>query len=224
MGCVYMARNIANGKCYIGKTVTTMDHRRSWHHAAVGRGEGYCFHRALRKYGFDSFTWEVLHEGDDPVELDRLECESIARIGTKRPRGYNLTDGGDGVVGRTPEVIAKIVAFHTGRKRSDETRRRISVAMAGKQNRLGAIISDEQKRKQSESMTGFRHTDEAKAKIGAAKKGKPKTSEQKAKMSEARKSWWAKKKQPIIDAKTEYQHDFFSALDDPDASNTDEEF
>lgn len=195
MGCVYMARNIANGKCYVGKTVVTMEHRRAWHHGAANRGEGFCFHRALRKYGFDGFAWEVLHESDDSDELIRIECECIAKLGTKRPRGYNLTDGGDGVVGVTPEGAARIVAFHTGRKRSKDTRKRISVAMAGKQNRLGAVLTEETKRKISLASSKYRHTDESKSKLSAAMKGKPKTPEQRRKMSESGKRQWVKRKE-----------------------------
>ena len=193
MGCIYIAKNIINGKCYIGKTVKNMQHRMAWHHAAATRGEGWAFHRALRKYGIRSFSWRILYESNIPEELAHQECKYIKECNTKRPAGYNLTSGGDGAVGRTPEVIAKIVAFHTGRKRSDETRRRISIATKGRRSRLGVILSDEIKRKISMAVTGFKHTDEAKAKIGVTFRGKPKSLEQRAKMSQARKLWWSRR-------------------------------
>jgi group I intron endonuclease len=197
MGCIYRARNTVNGKCYVGKTVRTMARRKAWHQAAASRGEGWSFHRALRKYGFDKFVWEVVCSSDDSEELGRLEVQYIALWKTKRPDGYNLTDGGDGVIGPTPEGKARVIAFHTGRKRSLETRARISASMKGKRTRLGSHFSEESKKRISASLCGRKLSEEVKAKIGTFHSGKPKTPEQKARMSEARKRWWENKKSAI---------------------------
>ncbi len=198
MGVVYAARNTVNGKVYIGKTVTTLKRRKAWHLAAAGRGDGWYFHQAIRKYGPEAFSWGVLFESDDQDELFRMEIKFIADCGTKRPGGYNLTDGGDGVAGLTPEAMARIVAFHTGRKRSAETRRRQSEAAKGKKKRLGAVLSEETKRKIAARLVGRNLTEAHKSSIGDAFRGKPKTPEQKAKMSAARKHWWLARRKPGV--------------------------
>jgi group I intron endonuclease len=194
MGCIYIARNIINGKCYIGKTVKTMNVRQAWHRCTAERGEGWNFHNALRKYGYKSFTWSVLLESDDYDILGRAEQDLILKHNTKRPNGYNLTDGGDGTIGKSPETIARVADFHRGRKRSDETRQRISMATKGRRSRLGAVLSPATRQKISESNRGNKHSQSSKAKIGLAFKGKPKSVEQKIKMSKARKAWWAKRR------------------------------
>lgn len=194
MGVVYIARNTVNNKCYVGKTVATISVRKRWHQATASRGEGWSFHRAIRKHGREAFAWDVLAESNDPAELGRLEQHHIAQLKTKSPHGYNLTDGGDGVTGRTPEAMARIVAFHTGRKRPDITRQRLSEAMTGKQIRLGAKLSQGTKSKIAASLTGKVLSEGTKAKIGAAFKSVPKSPEQRAKMSEARRAWWARKR------------------------------
>jgi group I intron endonuclease len=202
VGIIYIARNTVNGKCYIGKTVRALRTRMQWHVAMAKRGGGWCFHNAIRKYGTDAFEWSVLCECGDG-ELDRLEREHIVIHGAKRPGGYNLTDGGDGVVGRTPEVMERIAAFHRGRKRSAETRRRLSEAMAGKKTRLGAVLSDETKKKISESLVGrCLLTEEAREKISVAMRGRPKTPEQRAKTSEALKRIWADRRRKASQGQT----------------------
>lgn len=195
MGCIYIATNKVNGKSYIGKTIKTIKVRQSWHQGVASRGEGWSFHNALRKYGLSAFDWSIVFETNDPDLLSVMEQEFIRRYKTKRPHGYNLTDGGDGIIGRTPESLAQVADFHRGRKRSDETRKRISLACMGKQRRLGAVLSDATKKKISLSRTGIGHSVESRKKIGIAFKGKPKTELQKAKMSEARRLWWMKRKQ-----------------------------
>jgi group I intron endonuclease len=197
VGCVYICRNTIDGKVYIGKTVKDLATRRSWHQATALRGEGWRFHRALRKHGLAAFEWGVLFEGNDPGELDRKECEYIAEYKSNGPDGYNLTRGGDGATGRAPEVMERIAAFHRGRKRSPETKKRISDAAAGKRNRLGAVLTMETKRKIAASLAGHDLPEGVKAKIGEAFRGKPKSPEQRAKMSEARKRWWERRRQAV---------------------------
>lgn len=192
MGCIYSATNTINGRIYIGKTIRSMTTRRTWHCNTALRGEGFRFHNALRRYGIEAFEWNILFTSDNYEELNATEKRFISEMQTRSPNGYNLTDGGDGLSGMADESKAKVIAFHTGRKRSDETKRRISESAKGKQKRLGAVLSEETKLKISRSNSGFKHTDESKRKIAHAMKGIPKTLEQRAKMSEARKQWWLK--------------------------------
>ena len=95
---VYIHRNLINGKCYIGQTHLSLNKR-------FGRnGSRYknciSFGRAIDKYGWDNFSHTVLFDNLTKEEADYLERLYIKRYNTKDPNyGYNLTDGGDGVVG-----------------------------------------------------------------------------------------------------------------------------
>ena len=101
MGCIYLATNRITGKRYVGKTRVSFQ-RRIWEHKnESANGSDRYFHRALRKYGFDAFVWERLYRGKDENQLVYWECYYIKMLKTKSPNGYNLTDGGDGVHGRT---------------------------------------------------------------------------------------------------------------------------
>ena len=149
MGCVYLVRNKVNGKGYIGKTLNGMEKRRKGHEHAAEKGSKLPFHRALRKYGFENFEWIILFGDLEEEEIDEFEMICIKKTKTKAPNGYNLTDGGDGgntfegrkhteeakrkiKEGRTPEIIERVASFHQGRKRSKETRGKISKAAKGR--------------------------------------------------------------------------------------------
>ena len=55
---------------------------------------------AFRKYGWDTFIWDVLEECDDQI-IDEREIAWISKLNTVRPGGYNLEFGG-----KTGKVIS----------------------------------------------------------------------------------------------------------------------
>lgn len=194
VGCVYIAKNLDDGKCYVGKTHGRFLTRKAWHLATARRGDGFYFHNAIASHGRSRFVWSIVYRSNDDEKLSEAEMALIAFYDTRRPNGYNLTMGGDGVIGRDAECIERIASFHRGRKRSADTKRRISEACMGMKRRLGARLSDETKAKISVSRKGKMHSKESKEKIGSAHKGVPKSPEQRAKMSAARKAWWERKR------------------------------
>ena len=79
MGIVYKATNLKNGKCYIGKTKQPLNKRIYQHFYYFNKDEYVSlFHKAIKKYGKDCFSWDVLYEGDD---YSRKEFEYIAKYG-----------------------------------------------------------------------------------------------------------------------------------------------
>lgn len=54
-------------------------------------------HKAIRKYGWDSFVWEVVCECSSREELDQAEIEHINLYDCHQSngKGYNMTKGGD---------------------------------------------------------------------------------------------------------------------------------
>ena len=98
-------------------------------------------------------------------------------------------------------------AFRRGRKRSDETRRRMSEAGKGNKNALGCKRSEETKNKIREANKGKELSDETRRRIGAANKGNKhalgckRSEETKKKMSEAKKNMTAETRRRIGAAK-----------------------
>ena len=89
MGVIYKATNILNGKSYIGQT-KNFKIRQAQHLKAK---DDYSFHRALRKYGSESFEWSILEECSNDL-LDDKEIYWISYYNTYE-NGYNMTKGGD---------------------------------------------------------------------------------------------------------------------------------
>lgn len=101
MWTVYKHQNKLNGKCYVGITSKTPEQR--WgkngrNYASVSKTHG-CFYDAILKYGWDNFTHEILCEGLSQEEACQMERKYIAEYNCKVPNGYNLTDGGEGMLG-----------------------------------------------------------------------------------------------------------------------------
>lgn len=90
--CVYKHTS-PSGKVYIGITCT--DTKTRWKN-----GNGYASQpaiaRAIKKYGWEGFTHEVLATNLTRVEASELEQKYIALYNSIDPRfGYNCTSGGD---------------------------------------------------------------------------------------------------------------------------------
>jgi len=89
---IYKSTNKINGKCYIGQTVKTLNHRKIGH---LGSTSPSNFSNALRKYGSDAFKWEIIEECSSKEEMDEMEFHYIKQYNSFKPNGYNLTWGGD---------------------------------------------------------------------------------------------------------------------------------
>ena len=87
---VYMHKNLVNGKVYIGQTCDLSERWR-------GSGKNYFnsikFFNAIKKYGWDSFSHEVLYDNLNQEVADILEKELIEKYDSIRS-GYNLKEGG----------------------------------------------------------------------------------------------------------------------------------
>lgn|ERR1700685_315695 len=110
MGCLYSLQS-PSGKLYLGISSKTAEARWHVHKMRVREGRDQALQRAIRKYGHENFVVRTLVISNNWEYLCDLECKATAAFGTMSPHGYNLTRGGEGVVG-TPIT--------------DETRRRMS--------------------------------------------------------------------------------------------------
>lgn len=109
-----------SGKIYMGITSRKPEYR--WNH-----GRGYkeidqpVFYRAIKKYGWDNITHEILYSGLQEKDAKNLEISLIKQY-KLLGLSYNITDGGDGFRGAT---------HRKGKKASEETKRKMREARRG---------------------------------------------------------------------------------------------
>lgn len=168
---IYKATCVITGKAYIGFTSDYV--RRKAEHLKADKD--FHFHRAIRKHGALNFHWEILWKGEDGTYgLKILEPKLIEEHQTFGKKGYNKTKGGQGTIGGTwthsketkermresrlawirknPGVLQRIlIQTHLGRKRSPETRKKIS------DSRKGMKLSTLHKNNISKSITGSKN-------------------------------------------------------------------
>jgi group I intron endonuclease len=162
---IYRIRNIQNNKSYIGCTTIGFKNRIK-QHLALSTKESPCYiHRAIAKYGVDSFEYELIDYASSLEELKKLEIDLIKINKTISPHGYNMTSGGDGGFGLIPEIRIKIGLAKKGRKHTQEHKDKIS--KAGKCR----IVSEETKLKISRSKLGVKQTQKHIETMRAIRKG-----------------------------------------------------
>lgn len=87
-----------SGKSYIGQTIQDPLKRKEQHRFNAEKGVKSKFYDAIRKYGFDSFKFEILYTLTDSPdlksELNSLETYYIGKYDSFN-NGYNMTIGGD---------------------------------------------------------------------------------------------------------------------------------
>jgi group I intron endonuclease len=170
---IYLIINLENLKKYIGITKYYLEERFYQH---IKRG--FLLTEAIKKYGKEKFSIELIEEVESPERAYELEIFYIKKYNTKAPFGYNLTDGGDGIFGWQPsdeyrkECSERAKELHKnkkvgmyGKKHNDETKRKMSEASKGNKNCLGRILSEETKLKISTSNKGKTVSESTKKKI-----------------------------------------------------------
>lgn len=128
-----------SGKCYIGQT-TRPKFRKNEHLSRAYNGSELPFHRALRKYGIDSFEYSILSNiiskniNTLSKALNGLEQYYIIKFNSKAPTGYNASDGGEGNLGVvfSEQTRINMSKAKKGHKVSEATRKKMSTWQIGK--------------------------------------------------------------------------------------------
>ena len=109
---IYKAVNLVNRKPYVGFD-SYWPNRRDQHLRTMnheGNNQYHSkFHRALRKYGPETFEWEVIYKHWDwGYCLNVMEPLFIKTFDSFK-NGYNSTKGGEGTIGKTTSPETKIL-------------------------------------------------------------------------------------------------------------------
>lgn len=154
-GKIYKITNLVNGKIYVGKTALTLEERFSAHwNDAKSNHTNQILHHAMRKYGIENFIIELIEECNLDV-INEREMYWIKTLDSRwgySNKGYNMTDGGEGVKGHrhteeSKNKIRKALAGHAMYK-DPERNRKIGDAHRGK------VVSKETREKLRKSRLG----------------------------------------------------------------------
>lgn len=154
---VYKITNKINGKSYVGQTVQSLERR--WKKHITQKSHCHALKSAILKYGPENFEIKTLTTYDSIEKMNDGERYYINLFNTLAPDGYNLTNGGirpsfskeaRANMGRKKEK------HHLwGKKHSEETKHKISVAHMGKKR---GKDSEETRKKKSLAQIGSTHS------------------------------------------------------------------
>ena len=146
---IYKITNTANSKIYIGQTVQSNPKMRWYAHLAdARRGKKSYLYDSIRKYGKDSFVWEII---DIALTLEELNAKEEYWLNFYRNQGavvYNNREAG-GNKTHSPESIERMRAAQKLRHAT---------------NNVGGW-----KRKDGGPMKGKKHNSETKEKMSQAR-------------------------------------------------------
>lgn len=144
IGYIYLTTNLINNHKYIGK-------RQKSKFDESYKGSGKRLQAAIKKYGWENFSCEILKWCETVEELNKSEKYFIALYdAVNNPEFYNLACGGDGGnTGSNYKGMPPNKPHH-----SEETKRKMS------ERRLGHLTSQETREKISKSNSGKKRTAE----------------------------------------------------------------
>lgn len=122
---VYIHTNKTNNKKYVG--LTKQDVLKRWEN---GQGYRFCtlFDKAIKKYGWENFSHDIIATGLTEVEACDLEKKMIKELRTCDPEyGYNIFEGGNSSH-QTEDTKRRISAKQKGIKKPDEVAKKMQAA------------------------------------------------------------------------------------------------
>lgn len=143
---IYKCVNKLNGKVYIGFDSKWPNRQQEHKYNINFRNQK--FYRAIRKYGWNNFQWDIIYQSfDGEHTLKVMENHFITEYDSYN-NGYNETLGGEGTLGNilSEETKNKISNSMKGKPKSIEHIQKMS------ETRKGKIQSEESRKKRSESM------------------------------------------------------------------------
>ena len=162
-----------SNRIYIGQSIKIEDRIKSYKNLKCK--EQPKLYKSLLKYGFENHKIEILIECNESKlnELERHYQEEYDSIENGLNCIYTKTNDRSGK--SSEETKLKISLNNTrpflGKKHSEESRLKMSSSLKGNQSRLGAILSEETKKKISDAHNGKTHSEQSKLKMSLVRKG-----------------------------------------------------
>ena len=186
---IYKCTNEINGKTYIGFTHKSLAKRIIEHKSSAKNGSDYLLHKAIRKYGIDSFKWECLYESfDKDLVLLTMENHFIMENNSyfETGYGYNMTFGGQGGM--------------LGKKHTEQTKDKLKIARNNRvvEPMLGKIHKESSKEKMSLAKLGKKKDDSYKEMCSERNLKRYSDPEKRKVLSDAIKLSWQKRKQQLV--------------------------
>jgi|APSaa5957512535_1039671.scaffolds.fasta_scaffold48525_2 group I intron endonuclease len=131
---IYIITNKENNKVYVGQTIQSNPKMRWYAHLAdARRGKKTYLYDSIRKYGKESFNWEVIDTAKNLDELNEKEAQWLAHYRQKTVV-YNNREAGNNKT-HSPESIERMRQAQLKRHRENNVggwTRRDGGAMKGK--------------------------------------------------------------------------------------------
>jgi group I intron endonuclease len=197
MHYLYRITDTLSNKIYIGQSNKEIERWRQHKYYARQEEPIQYISRAMKKYGVENFTYEVIACCRTQEDADELETQLIKQYDSQnKEHGYNIAPGGEHAWNaglpseqqpmygkRQSEYFKKRMSeVHTGKVViiTEETKQKISDAMIGREitwgdkisaAQIGKIVSEETKEKQSQAAKVKVFTDEHKNNISDSLRG-----------------------------------------------------
>jgi group I intron endonuclease len=193
---IYKLTHKESGKVYIGQSKhlkRRLNEHRRCEKSDDKKGSQSVVRRAIKKYSFDGFDFEIILYCQEGEYMDMMETKLIQSYDCLVPKGYNVRDGGNKVFmseegrkrvskansGRIVSEETRLKLSESGKKaylnnpRDDEWNQKLSIALSGKKKSEEHILKISERRKEFiknnpnsvKNMLGKKHSDETKQKM-----------------------------------------------------------
>ena len=176
---IYKITNNTDSKFYIGKTTRDVDVRFKEHLNECDKPHTYQSHlyNAMQTCGKENFTIEIIDTAETIEELDEKEIYWIAKLdATNSGVGYNIAPGG-----KCQGRALGSVPWNKGVPMTEEQKKRVS------ESKKGTIITEEQRAKISKSLKEAYQNGKHPVVRSTKRKGIKASEETRKKISEANK-------------------------------------
>lgn len=178
-GFIYITTNMVNGMKYLGQKSFDDDYK--WKNYL---GSGKIFKNAVKKYGKENFSRNIICFCNSPEELNQAEYDlSVFLNVVESDDWYNLCYGGEVPIGHKISEDTRNKMSEAQKARwTDELRKELGEQMSGEGNPFyGKHHSDEVKLRLSEQHTGMKVSEEVKQKLRESQKERYKDPNERAK-------------------------------------------
>jgi group I intron endonuclease len=152
---IYKFTHVETNRCYIGQTVQSPNQRKLEHISGSRYSEKtHHFHNALKKYGTDSFTFEVIAIANSLEELNLLEEQYVTEYDSIN-NGFNIRQPGGNKLHNEKSKIRMSESQKTAHARRRETNNGIEThsKIHSHKGKTGIWSYSEEKRERHKAIT-----------------------------------------------------------------------